>query len=178
MADRTQVVPAARLSGHMAGRCGARAVEDVPRPAHRTRPAAAAGQLGRTNANGTMLRLRALYVMGHGSARIACATGVGEQVIQRVTRGGSRTVSLAVRDSVARVYDLWWDLRAPERTGAERAAAARARHRARRGDWCAGAALDDDGLDQPGYRPRHGWLPASGTGIADQSGHTIWEGIG
>ncbi|HEV8275484.1 MAG TPA: hypothetical protein VGQ26_07285 [Streptosporangiaceae bacterium] len=130
------------------------------------------------DANGTMLRLRALHVMGHGSARIACATGVSEQVIQRVTRGGSRTVSLAVRDAVARVYDLWWDLRAPERTGAERAAATKARHRARRGDWCAGAALDDDRLDQPGYRPRHGWLPASGTGIADQSGPTIWEGIG
>jgi len=34
------------------------------------------------------------------------------------------------------------------------------------GDWCAAAALDDDQLDVPGYRPRQGWKPAAGTGTA------------
>ena len=34
------------------------------------------------------------------------------------------------------------------------------------GDWCAAAALDDDQLDVPGYRPRYGWKPATGTGVA------------
>jgi hypothetical protein len=34
------------------------------------------------------------------------------------------------------------------------------------GNWCVGAALDDDQLDIPGYRPRTGYRPAAGTGIA------------
>jgi len=34
------------------------------------------------------------------------------------------------------------------------------------GDWCAGAALDDDWLDIPGYQPGYGWKPATGTGTA------------
>jgi hypothetical protein len=54
----------------------------------------------------------------------------------------------------------------PERTRAERAAATAARRRAIAGNWCAAAALDDDLLDTPGYRPRYGWKPATGTGIA------------
>ena len=41
-----------------------------------------------------------------------------------------------------------------------------ARRRAIAGNWCAGAALDDDQLDVPGYRPRQGWKPAAGTGTA------------
>ena len=81
----------------------------------------------RLDAGGTRLRLRALHVMGHGSARIA---------------------------------------RAPERTRAERAAAARARRRAAAGNWCAAAALNDHKLDTPGYRPRAGYRPATGTGVA------------
>jgi hypothetical protein len=48
----------------------------------------------------------------------------------------------------------------------DRAAATAARKRAIAGNWCAGAALDDDLLDIPGYRPRHGWKPAAGTGVA------------
>jgi hypothetical protein len=59
-----------------------------------------------------------------------------------------------------------WDKRAPARTRFERAAATAARKRAIAGNWCAAAALDDDQLDIPGYRPRHGWKPATGTGTA------------
>src|SRR5712691_10673556 len=77
----------------------------------------------RVDAGGTRLRLRALAVMGHGSARIARAAGVSEQVIQRIARGDAKTVSPRLRDAVAAVYDAWWDKRAPERTRAERAAA-------------------------------------------------------
>jgi hypothetical protein len=40
------------------------------------------------------------------------------------------------------------------------------RRRAIAGDWCAAAALDDDHLDIPGYRPSQGWKPATGTGTA------------
>ena len=77
-----------------------------------------------------------------------------------------RTVSPNLRDTIADLYDAWWDKRAPERTRAERAAAAAARRRAAAGNWCAAAALDDDQLDTPGYRPRSRWRPATGTGIA------------
>ena len=40
----------------------------------------------RVDAGGTMLRLRALQVMGHGSARVARATGTSERMIQRIVR--------------------------------------------------------------------------------------------
>jgi hypothetical protein len=120
----------------------------------------------RLDAGGTRLRLRSLHVMGHGSARIARALGVREDTIQRLVRGDARTVSLQLRDTVADLYDAWWDKRAPERTRAERAAAARARRRAAAGNWCAAAALNDNQLDTPGYRPRAGYRPATGTGIA------------
>ncbi len=120
----------------------------------------------RQDAGGTRLRLRALHVMGHGSARIARALGVREETIQRLVRGDARTISPPLRDAIADLYDTWWDKRAPERTRAERAAAARARRRAISGNWCAGAALNDDQLDIPGYLPRTGYRPATGTGIA------------
>ena len=53
----------------------------------------------------------------------------------------------------------------PARTRFERSAANAARSRAIAGNWSA-AALDDDLLDTRGYRPRQGWKPATGTGIA------------
>jgi hypothetical protein len=120
----------------------------------------------RIDAGGTRLRLRALAVMGHGSGRIAREAGVSDQSVQKLTRGDIKTVSPRLRDAVAAVYEAWWDKRAPERTRAERAAATAARRRAIAGNWCAGAGLDDDELDIPGYRPGQGWKPARGTGIA------------
>ena len=104
--------------------------------------------------------------MGHGSARIAREAGASDQAIQKLIRGDVKTVSPQLRDAIAAVYDAWWDKRAPERTRAERAAATAARRRAIAGNWCAGAGLDDDELDIPGYRPAQGWRPARGTGIA------------
>jgi len=121
---------------------------------------------GRVDAGGTRLRLRALHVMGHGSARIARALGVRETAISQLVRGDARTIRPKLRDAVADLYDAWWDKRAPTRSRAERAAAATARRKAIAGNWCAPAALDDDQLDTPGYRPCSGWKPATGTGIA------------
>jgi hypothetical protein len=120
----------------------------------------------RLDATGIRLRLRALHVMGHGSARIARAVGVHPVTIRKLVRGDARTVSQQLRDAIADLYDAWWDKRAPGRTRFERAAATAARRRAMTGDWCAPAALDDDQLDIPGYRPEYGWKPATGTGVA------------
>jgi hypothetical protein len=136
-----------------------------PRRTSGRRPAASPDG-GRVDVGGTMLRLRALHVMGHGCARIAEAAGTSRRLIQRVVRGETRTVAAALAAAVAEVYDHWWDKRAPERTHAERTAANAARGRARRAGWCAPAALDDDLLDQPGYQPPHRWRPATGTGTA------------
>jgi hypothetical protein len=123
---------------------------------------------GRLDVGGTRLRLRALHVMGHGSARIARALDVREMTIRQIVRGDARTISPKLRDMVADLYDAWWDKRAPARTRFDRGAATAARKRAIAGNWCAAAALDDDLLDIPGYRPRHGWKPATGTGVAPE----------
>ena len=120
----------------------------------------------RLDATGTRLRLRALHVMGHGSARIARAAGVHPTTIRRLVRGDAPTISPKMRTAIITVYDAWWDKRAPARTRFERAAATAARKRAIAGNWCAAAALDDDLLDLPGYRPLQGWMPATGTGTA------------
>jgi len=121
---------------------------------------------GRGDAGGTRLRLRALHVMGHGSARIARAVGVHPTTIRALVRGDTKATSPQLRDAIVAVYDAWWDKRAPARTRSERGAATAARKRAIAGNWCAAAALDDDQLDVPGYRPRQGWKPAAGTGVA------------
>jgi hypothetical protein len=120
----------------------------------------------RLDAGGTRLRLRALHVMGHGSARIARAAGAHPTTIRRLVRGDADTVSPQLRTAIITVYEAWWDKRAPARTRLERAAATSARKRAIAGNWCAAAGLDDDQLDTPGYRPRAGWKPATGTGTA------------
>jgi hypothetical protein len=124
----------------------------------------------RVDAGGTRLRLRALQVMGHSSARIARATGASDKTIRALLHGNARTVSPRLRDAITEVYNTWWDKRPPERTRGERAAASTARRRAIAGNWCAGAALDDDHLDTPGYQPGHGWKPARGTGTAPEIG--------
>src|ERR1700683_151822 len=98
----------------------------------------------RLDAGGTRLRLRALHVMGHSSARIARAVGIRELTVQRLVNGDATTISPHLRDAITGIYDAWWDKRAPERTRAERAAAAKARRRAQACNWCAAAALDDD----------------------------------
>ena len=77
----------------------------------------------RLDAGGTRLRLRALHVMGHGSARIARAAGVREMTIRALVRGDARTISPQLRDTITGLYDAWWDKRAPARTRAERGAA-------------------------------------------------------
>jgi hypothetical protein len=119
----------------------------------------------RLDAGGCRLRLRALHVMGHGSARIARALGVREMTIRGIVRGDAPTVSARLRDAVTDLYDAWWDKRAPERTRFERSGH-RCPPQGDRRQLCAGAGLDDDELDVPGYRPASGWKPATGTGTA------------
>src|SRR5260370_12414728 len=53
----------------------------------------------RLDATGTRLRLRALHVMGHGSARIARAGGGHPATIRKLVRGGRRTVNAPLHDA-------------------------------------------------------------------------------
>ena len=118
--------------------------------------------------NGTMWRLRALVAMGHSCTRMASATGIPPATVRRIVRGEALTITPELRQSVTALFDAWWDKAPPCRTRQEKFAAHGARRRAAVNNWPCPAGLDEDELDQPGYRPRCGWLPATGTSVADQ----------
>ncbi len=124
------------------------------------------GEAARLDAGGTMWRLRSLLAMGHDAIRIARALDARSQAIRKLIRGDAATVSSDLRDLACQLWDAWWDKRPPERTQAERRAASRARQRAERHGWCAPLGLDEDDLDEPGYRPYSLYRPATGTGVA------------
>ncbi len=69
----------------------------TPRPGHLAPVSAAA----RTDANGTMWRLRSLVAMGHDCARIARALHVPPELVRRVVRGQARTVTCGFRAAAA-----------------------------------------------------------------------------
>jgi len=120
----------------------------------------------RLDATGTMWRLRSLIAMGHDSTRIARALQVRADSVRRVVRGQNRTVTPEFRTTAYQLWNAWWDKTPPRRTPAERRAATRALALAKASKWPAAAGLDEDELDQPGYRPWCRWRPALGTGIA------------
>ena len=122
----------------------------------------------RVDANATMWRLRSLAAMGHDATRIARALGTHPVYVHRVIHGYARTVPAAFRDDVIVLWDAWWDKTPPLDSPARRRAAARACRLAQTNDWPAAAGLDEDQLDQPGYRPWCRYRPATGTGTAPE----------
>ncbi len=119
------------------------------------------------SAGGTMWRLRALVAMGHSCSRMAAATGITPATLRRIVRGQAVTVTPDLQQLVITLFDAWWDKTPPCHTRQEKLAAASALRRAALCGWPCPAALDDDELDQPGYQPHCGWLPAAGTSTAD-----------
>ena len=134
----------------------------TPCPGHLTPVVAAI----RTDANGTMWRLRSLVAMGHDCARIARALQVPPELVRRVVSGQTGTVTCGFQAAANQLWDAWWDKTTPQRTPAERRAATRALHQAETRDWPPAAGLDEDQLDTPGYRPWCRYRPATGTGPA------------
>ena len=121
----------------------------------------------RVNANGPMWRLRSLIAMGHTTGRITTALGTSRNTIEALVRGDRATVTAALAGDITRLFDAWWDKRPPRQTRGQKAAACKALHRAAVHNWPCPAALDEDELDTPGYKPAAGWRYARGTGIAD-----------
>lgn len=118
----------------------------------------------RPPAAGLMWRLRSLVAMGHSCSRMAAVTGIPPATLRRIVRGEAVTVSPQLRQAVITLFDAWWDKTPPQRNRREKLAARAALSRAQLNDWPCPAGLDEDQLDQPGYRPVHGWLPATGAG--------------
>jgi hypothetical protein len=118
--------------------------------------------------SGTMWRLRALVAMGHSCSRMAAATGIPLTTLRRIVRGDAATISPELTQAVIALFDAWWDKAPPRRTRQDKLAAGSALRRAARNGWPCPAGLDEDQLDQPGYQPHCGWLPATGTGIPGQ----------
>src|SRR5262249_22995371 len=77
------------------------------------------------------------------------------------------TISPALREAVVALFDAWWDKVPPQRTRQEKLATRSALKRAALNRWPCPAGLDEDQLDQRGYRPPPGWRYAGGTGVAD-----------
>jgi hypothetical protein len=119
----------------------------------------------RPPATGITWRLRSLIAMGHSCSRMATASGIPPATLRRIVRGEAVTISPQLRQAVLTLYDAWWDRTPPQRTRRERIAARTALRQAALKDWPCPVGLDEDQLDQPGYRPSHGWLPATGTAI-------------
>jgi len=129
-------------------------------------PLSVVGANSRLDAGGTTWRLRSLVAMGHDCSRIARALNARPETIRKLVRGDTATVSAEFGDLACQLWNAWWDKRPPERTGSERRAASSARRRAERHCWPAAAALNEDELDEPGYRPFSRYRPATGTAIA------------
>jgi hypothetical protein len=130
--------------------------------AHRLLAVAPGGMCtGRRNVAGSRCRLRALVAIGHGPAVLASQLGVPPHQVHRILGGETRTVSPATDAAVRVAYARLWNQPPDGRTGRDRATAAAARRRAEREGWPPPMALDDDRIDDPSYRPRARWRPAT-----------------
>jgi AraC-like DNA-binding protein len=122
---------------------------------------AASRAAARRDAAGTRLRLRALTAVGYPATSLAAHAGVAVCTVRRLIDGSAVTVSPALHRAVAAMYDELWDQSPASATGAQPRAAAAARERAARNGWPPPMGLDDDRIDDPGYRPRAGWRPVA-----------------
>jgi plasmid maintenance system antidote protein VapI len=118
-------------------------------------------------ASGAMWRLRSLVAMGHSNLRMARALGVHKDVVNRLVSGDVVRVTAEMFNDVSQLWEAWWDKRPPERNQHERAAATKARRKAKARKWPTPLNLDEDHLDELGYRPTADWHPASGVCVAD-----------
>src|SRR5258708_31009244 len=119
------------------------------------------------SANATKWRLRSLVAMGHSPVRISAAMDWRVETVRRVISGSQLFIRADFAQAVEYLWGEWWDKVPPQRTPAERSMRSLALRRAREGNWCCPAGMDEDLLDRdPAYQPLAGWRPATGCGIA------------
>lgn len=106
----------------------------------------------------TRRRLQALVAAGWALTAIARRSGISHKSLAVWIRADSVTVATEV--TIAALYDALWDAPAPEVTGRERAAAAKARSRAAVNGWAPPMAWDDSAIGDPAARPQ-GWRAAA-----------------
>jgi hypothetical protein len=126
-------------------------------------PAVVEQVAARRDATGTRRRLQALIALGHPSATLARQLEVAPRAAVRIIFGATATVSSGLHTAVCDLYDQLWDVTPPGRTPLERKTAAAARTLAASLGWSAPMGLDDARIDDPAYRPRAHWRPATGT---------------
>ena len=123
---------------------------------------------GRVDASGTRLRLRALHVMGHGSARIARALGVRETAISELVRGDARTIRPRLRDAIADLYDAWWDKNAPNAPAPTAPPPPPPAGKPSPGTGAPPPPWTTTSSTNPATGLAEGWKPATGTGVAPE----------
>jgi hypothetical protein len=141
-------------------------------------PRAAERAAARRDATGTRLRLRALAATGYPATDLAARAGVAPSTIRDLLSGHTRTVTPVLHGAVATLYDDLWDQPPPANTGAQRRATTAARHRAAENGWPPPMGLDDDRIDDPGYRPRSHWRPTAAACAARPKQPEPWAACG
>lgn len=103
-------------------------------------------------APGVQLRLRALVALGWSMSKLAAHLGVTPTNAGPLFHG-TRGVTVGTRRAVEALYEEL-SMRLPsEDTHRDKIAASRARRYAQQHGWLPPLALDDERLDDPGYRP-------------------------
>jgi transcriptional regulator with XRE-family HTH domain len=100
------------------------------------------------DATGARRRLRALVAHGWTARALAKRMGMTDSNFARVLHAETGMHAETVL-RVRALYDELWNVRPPERNGAERQAASRARNLAERNGWLPALAWDDDTIDDP-----------------------------
>jgi hypothetical protein len=119
------------------------------------------------NAWGTRLRLRSLVAMGHNERRIGVAIGISREKVTAIVNGQVTEIRVELARNAVDLWEAWWDKVPPTLTHTQKASFHRARAKAARRGWCCPLGLDEELIDEPDYVPGAGWLPATGTGIAE-----------
>jgi hypothetical protein len=104
---------------------------------------------------GTQRRLRALFACGWSDVSIERVTGIPSRDISTALARRS-AIRPEFSRSVASAYERLWNKQPPRATQEEREEADAAAEYGRRWGWAPPMALDDDEIDNPGYKPA-GW---------------------
>lgn len=128
-------------------------------------------------AHGTQLRLQALVALGHTFTRVGHELGTGVEAARLLAVRPRAFVRSTTAARVADLYDAWSMTLPPATTSRERRAATYARTVATKRGWLPPLALDDDRIDDPGYRPTKHPTPAELQGLDRDYDHAVVERV-